>query len=323
MPVLSANDLTVRFLTRGGVVRAVERVSLDVDEGEIVGLVGESGCGKSVLCLAVMGLLARPPASIERGSVLFDGMDLVRADAAAVRSLRGRRMSMIFQDPLTGLNPYMRIGDQVTEPLRARGKIDKKEVRDRGRAALAEAGLPDPARLMARWPHELSGGMRQRVMIAMALIGRPALLFADEPTTALDVTVQAQILALLKRLQRDLHTSVVFVSHDLGVVGELCDRVMVMYAGRIVETASATELFARPLHPYTHALGRASPALASKGRSLYAIPGAPPDLLQEIAGCPFMPRCERAMPACAQAPMALDEVAPGHWSACIRARETA
>jgi oligopeptide transport system ATP-binding protein len=323
MPVLSVNDLTVRFHTRGGVTRAIGRVSLHVDQGEIAGLVGESGCGKSVLCLAVMGLLARPPARIEGGSAVFDGIDLIQADAATVRSLRGRRMSMIFQDPLTGLNPYMRIGDQVTEPLRAHGKIDKKDARDRGCAALAEAGLPDPARLMARWPHELSGGMRQRVMIAMALISRPALLFADEPTTALDVTVQAQILALLKRLQRELHTSVVFVSHDLGVVGELCDRVMVMYAGRMVETAAATELFARPMHPYTRALGRASPALSARGRELYAIPGAPPDLLQEIPGCPFMPRCERALPACAQASMVLEEVRAGHWSACIRAREMA
>jgi oligopeptide transport system ATP-binding protein len=225
---------------------------------------------------------------------------------------------MIFQDPMTSLNPFLRIGDQLIEPLLIHEKISKAQALRRGLEMLEAVGINDAARRAQSYPHEFSGGMRQRVMIAMALITRPELLIADEPTTALDVTVQAQILELIRRLQRELNMAVIFITHDLAVVSGICDRVQVMYAGRIVETADVRTLFARPRHPYTRALQRSIPAIQPKGSELYTIPGLPPDVSKAVPGCPFAPRCEFAVPACAQTPVVLAEVAPGHAQACLR-----
>ena len=335
MSLLSVENLRTFFHTRNGVVRAVEGVSFHVDPGETLGIVGESGCGKSVLNYSLLGLLPMPPGRIESGSAHFEGTDLLRCSRKELRRVRGRRIAMVFQDPMTALNPYMRIGRQIMEPLwkhdrgasawlggtksrqgcrRSQGDAD----RERAVEALGAVGISDAAARMRMYPHELSGGMRQRVMIAMALINRPALLIADEPTTALDVTVQAQILELIKQRQQDLGMALILVTHDLGVVAGVCDRVLVMYAGRIVETAETRRLFYHSQHPYTRALIAARPALGSAGEDLYTIPGQPPDLVQPIPGCSFAPRCPAARPACFTTPCALKEIAPGHDTACLR-----
>jgi len=321
MPLLAVEHLTTRFHTRHGLVRAVEDVSLSIDTGETVGIVGESGSGKSVFCYSLLGLIPQPPGRIEGGSVLFDGMQLQGASARTLRSVRGKRISMIFQDPMTALNPFMRIGKQVMEPLLVHEKIDRKKAYARAIEALARAGLHDPEQLMRRYPHDLSGGMRQRVMIAMALIGRPDLIIADEPTTALDVTVQAQILELITALRKSTGVAVIFITHDLGMVAGMCDRVAVMYAGRVLEQASTDALFARSLHPYTRALRKSIPSLGVKGEPLYSIPGSPPDLTGEIAGCPFAPRCESAIEECRTRGFLLSEIERGHSTGCFRMQE--
>jgi oligopeptide transport system ATP-binding protein len=318
MPLLEVNDLRTSFHTRDGVYRAVDGVSFAVGKGETLGIVGESGSGKSVTCYSLMGLLPRPPARIEGGSAMFDGVDLLRCPPQTARSIHGRRIAMIFQDPMTSLNPYMRIGDQLIEPLLIHEKTSKAAARERGLAMLEAVGINDAAARIDRYPHEFSGGMRQRVMIAMALIARPELLIADEPTTALDVTVQAQILELIRRFQRELGMAVIFITHDLAVVSGLCDRVLVMYAGRVVEAAGVREIFHRPRHPYTQALQRAIPSTQPKGAELYTIPGMPPDLSQSVAGCPFAPRCASAVDRCRREDPALREVEPRHASACLR-----
>jgi oligopeptide transport system ATP-binding protein len=318
MPLLSVKDLRTYFHTRSGVYRAVDGVSFDLERGETLGIVGESGSGKSVTCHSIMGLVPQPPGRIEGGSAIFDGTDLLHCRPAEARAIRGKRIAMVFQDPITSLNPYMRISEQVIEPLRIHEKISRREALRRGLDMMEAVGIGDAARRIRRYPHEFSGGMRQRVMIAMALITRPELLIADEPTTALDVTVQAQILERIKAMQRELHMAVIYITHDLAVVSGLCDRVQVMYAGRIVETAGTRELFARPRHPYTVALQRSIPSTQEKGSELRTIPGMPPDPSKPAPGCAFAPRCESATNRCRSLRPELAEVSPGHAQACLR-----
>ena len=320
MPLLSVTDLRTHFHTRHGVYRAVDGASFEVGRGETLGIVGESGSGKSVTCYSIMGLVPQPPGRIEAGRAMFDGVDLLRCPPAVARSIRGKRISMIFQDPMTSLNPYMRVCDQVIEPLMIHGGVTRREALGRALAMMEAVGINDAARRMGTYPHEFSGGMRQRVMIAMALVTRPELLIADEPTTALDVTVQAQILELIRREQRELGMAVIFVTHNLGIVAGLCDRVQVMYAGRVVESADVDTLYRRPMHPYTRALQRSIPGLQPKGEELFTIPGMPPDVSKPLAGCAFAPRCGYAAPACMAAVPELAEAARGHRHACIRAQ---
>ncbi len=318
MPLLTVSDLRTSFHTRSGVYRAVDGVSFSVERGETLGIVGESGSGKSVTCYSIMGLIPQPPGRIESGTALFDGVDLLHCSPAESRAIRGKRVAMIFQDPMTSLNPYMRVSEQLIEPLLIHEKIPKAAALRRGLEMLESVGINDAARRIHLYPHEFSGGMRQRVMIAMALITKPELLIADEPTTALDVTVQAQILELIKRMQRELGMAVIFITHDLGVVSGLCDRVQVMYAGRIVETADTRTLFHAPRHPYTRALQRSIPALQSKGAELYTVRGLPPDLSKPLPGCAFAARCDHAADRCTAAPAVLAEASPGHRHACAR-----
>jgi len=318
MPLLTVNNLQTAFHTRAGVIRAVQDVSFHIERGETLGIVGESGSGKSVTCYSIMGLLPQPPGRIEAGQAIFDGADLLALSQKELNKYRGLRISMIFQDPMTSLNPYLRIGAQLIEPLLIHEKIDRAAAHRRALDMLAEVGIPDPGHRMRMYPHEFSGGMRQRVMIAMALITKPDLLIADEPTTALDVTVQAQILDLMKKMRKELGMAILLISHDLGVVSGFCDRVMVMYAGRVMESARTGDLFYETKHPYTRALQKSIPALQVKGRELYTIAGAPPDLLRPLPGCPFAPRCDYVIDACAQGEIAELEVAPAHGSACLR-----
>ncbi len=319
MPLLTVTDLRTYFHTRSGVYRAVDGVSFSVERGETLGIVGESGSGKSVTCYSIMGLIPQPPGRIESGTAMFDGVDLLHSTPAQSRAIRGKRVAMIFQDPMTSLNPYLRVSEQLIEPLLIHEKISKAAALRRGLEMLEAVGINDAARRINLYPHEFSGGMRQRVMIAMALITKPELLIADEPTTALDVTVQAQILELIKKMQRELGMAVIFITHDLGVVSGLCDRVQVMYAGRIVETSDTRTLFYSPQHPYTRALQRSIPALQNKGAELYTIRGLPPDLSKPLPGCAFAPRCEFATEACTRTPAVLKESLPGHAHACLRA----
>jgi oligopeptide transport system ATP-binding protein len=321
VPLLSVTDLRTSFHTRNGVYRAVDGVNFSVERGETLGIVGESGSGKSVTCYSLMGLVPQPPGRIESGTAFFDGVDLLHCTPEQSRAIRGKRVAMIFQDPMTSLNPYLRISDQLIEPLLIHERISKADALERGLEVLAAVGINDAARRIHLYPHEFSGGMRQRVMIAMALITKPELLIADEPTTALDVTVQAQILELIKKMQRELGMAVIFITHDLGVVSGLCDRVQVMYAGRIVESADTRTLFYSPRHPYTRALQRSIPALQDKGTELHTIRGLPPDLSKPLPGCPFAPRCEFALEKCVQTPVQLLETAPRHAHACLRAQQ--
>ncbi|RWN47264.1 MAG: ABC transporter ATP-binding protein [Mesorhizobium sp.] len=289
--ILSVRDLRVSFRTNDGLVRAIDGVSFDLKESEILGVVGESGSGKTVSLLAVMGLITDPNATIE-GSIRYKGRELVGLPARELRRLRGNEIAMIFQDPMTALTPVYTIGWQIAEQIRAHRNISKSKAMERVEELLAEVNFPNPQEAMSRYPHQLSGGMRQRAVIAMALSCNPALLVADEPTTALDVTVQAGILDLVRKLRATHKSAVVFITHDMGVVSELADRVMVMYAGRVVERGSRMELFSDPRHPYTRALlGSIPPLTGEKPRRLPAIPGSPPSLLRLPQGCAFGPRC--------------------------------
>jgi oligopeptide transport system ATP-binding protein len=316
--LLSVTDLRTYFHTRSGVYRAVDGVSFSVERGETLGIVGESGSGKSVTCYSIMGLIPTPPGCIESGTAMFDGVDLLRCTPAQARTIRGKRVSMIFQDPMTSLNPYLRISEQLIEPLLIHEKISKADALKRGLEMLDAVGINDAAKRIHYYPHEFSGGMRQRVMIAMALITKPELLIADEPTTALDVTVQAQILELIKSMQKELGMAVVFITHDLGVVSGLCDRVQVMYGGRIVETADTRALFYEPKHPYTQALQRSIPSMQPKGTELFTIPGMPPDVSKPLSGCPFVARCPHAIDRCHTDRTELTEFKSGHLQACLR-----
>ena len=290
MALLDVRNLTTRFHTRNGIVHAVEDVSFSLEKGQTLGIVGESGSGKSVTCYSMMGLIPQPPGKIHSGTAMFEGVDLLSASDKQMRGIRGKRISMIFQDPMTSLNPYLKISTQLTEPLEIHEGIKGKAALHRAIDALAEVGIPNPEQRIQSYPHEFSGGMRQRVMIAMALITRPEVLIADEPTTALDVTVQKQVLDLIKERQEELGTAVVLITHDLGVVSQACDQVNVMYAGRIVESASADTLFAQPRHAYTRALLKSIPATHAKGDKLYTIPGLPPNLNAPPTSCSFQAR---------------------------------
>ena len=318
MPLLDLENLRTYFHTRNGIVRAVDGVSFSVEKGETLGIVGESGSGKSVCAYSLLGLIPSPPGRIESGAAHFDGRDLLRCTPDELRAVLGKRISMIFQDPMTALNPYMTIGDQVAEPLRVHEDCPKTEARTRAIEMLQSVGIVDGAERLRDYPHQFSGGMRQRVMIAMALIGGPQLLIADEPTTALDVTVQAQILDLINGLQQSLGMAVILITHDLGVIASTCDRVLVMYAGTILESATVRALFQTPRHPYTEALMASRPSAHAKGETLYTIPGLPPDYTTEITGCPFAERCRFAVDACRERKPVLAEVAPGRQSACLR-----
>jgi oligopeptide transport system ATP-binding protein len=318
MPLLEVEDLRTYFHTRAGVIRAVDGVSFALQEGETVGIVGESGSGKSVTCYSLLGLIPQPPGRIESGTARFDGIDLLHCSSEQLRQIRGKRIAMIFQDPMTSLNPYLRVSEQIMEPLLVHEKMSRRKALLAAITALEEVGIQDAARRIQLFPHQFSGGMRQRVMIAMALISRPQILIADEPTTALDVTVQAQILELIRQSQKNLGMAVIFITHDLGVVASFCQKVSVMYAGRIVESAPTEELFAQPLHPYNASLQQSIPALHRKGDPLYTIPGAPPDLSREIKGCPFVPRCAFAKDLCQITEINLEEPVPGHTTSCQR-----
>ena len=317
MALLDVRDLSVGFHTRHGVVKAVNGVSFSLEPGGALGIVGESGSGKSVTCMSLLGLLPTPPARIESGVAEFDGKDLLRLRPAELRAVRGRDIAMIFQDPMTSLNPYLRVSTQLIEPLRVHLHLSKAEALKRAAAALGEVGIADPEARMNQYPHEFSGGMRQRVMIAMAMITRPRLLIADEPTTALDVTVQAQILDLLSELRRDTGMAIALITHDLGVIAGLADRVMVMYAGSIVEEGAVRDIFKRPQHPYTEGLLKSMPRLDSHGLNrLETIGGQPPNLQNLPTGCAFRDRCQYAFDRCAQERPLLHGVGTGRAKAC-------
>ncbi|MEX0324435.1 MAG: ABC transporter ATP-binding protein [Puniceicoccaceae bacterium] len=288
MPILDVKDLKTYFHTRNGTVRAVDGVSFSVERGETLGIVGESGSGKSVSCYSLMGLIPQPPGRIEGGQAILDGeVDLLSCSEKELQKIRGKKISMIFQDPMTSLNPYLRVSTQMVEALRMHETVTKKEALNRSIQALEEVGITEASQRILFYPHEFSGGMRQRVMIAMAMITHPEILIADEPTTALDVTVQAQILELIRERQKANNSAVILITHDLGVVAGMCDRINVMYAGKIVESGTADDIFYKAQHPYTVALQRSIPSLGSKGKPLYTIPGLPPDLSQPIPGDAF------------------------------------
>lgn len=289
--LLSIGDLKVHFHTEEGTVQAIDGVSFDVGRDEVHGVIGESGCGKSVTVLSIMRLLQSPPAEIVSGTIEYDGKDLLSLSNKEINTIRGDEISMVYQDPMTSLNPVLTIGKQLMEPLLTHTNIGKEDARARSIEMLEACGLADAERLMQEYPHELSGGMRQRVVIAMALITEPNLLIADEPTTALDVTIQAQIMDLLRDLQSEFGMSIIFISHDLGVISEISDRVSVMYAGRVVETCSMEALFDAPLHPYTRKLSESIPSLESEADRLPTIEGQVPDLRDPPKGCRFAPRC--------------------------------
>ncbi len=314
-PLLAVDDLRVEIPTRRGVVHAVRGVSFRVAPGETFALVGESGSGKTMTCRAVVGLV-HPPGRVTGGRVLFEGRDLVPLPERELARVRGRGLVMVFQDPMTALNPVLSVERQITEILPDGGLAATR--RARAVALLQQVGIPDPERRLAAYPHQLSGGQRQRVMLAIALARQPRLLLADEPTTALDVTIQAQILRLLVSLQRALGMALILVTHDLGVVYQAVDRVAVMYAGQIAELAPTAELFARPRHPYTIGLIASIPSV-DRSRPLRPIPGAPPDLVGLAPGCPFAPRCAWASAECRAGDIPLIMVGAGHWSRCIKA----
>jgi oligopeptide transport system ATP-binding protein len=315
-PRLAVKDLCTYFKTEGGLTRAVDGVSFELAPGETLGLVGESGSGKSVTALSLLRLV-QSPGYYARGEIVLEGKDLLKLPERDMRALRGDRLAMIFQDPMTSLNPFLTVGTQLCEVLELHKRLRRKAARARVIDMLGRVGIADGETRIDQYPHELSGGMRQRVMIAMALLCEPALLIADEPTTALDVTIQAQILDLLRELKRSFDTSIILITHDLGVVAGMADRVAVMYAGRIVETASAQDLFAHPAHPYTQGLLRSVPRLDEERRAaLTSIPGLPPDLAALPPGCPFQPRCSRPSPRCREAYPDREQVGEAHWAAC-------
>jgi oligopeptide/dipeptide ABC transporter ATP-binding protein len=317
-PLIEIRNLRTHFFTEDGVARSVDGVSWSLEKGKTLALVGESGCGKSVTALSIMRLVADPPGRIVGGQILFRGRDLVKASEKEMRQIRGNEIAMIFQEPMTSLNPVYTIGDQIVEAIQLHQQLRGREAWDLATDMLRQVGIPAPERRVREYPHQLSGGMRQRVMIAMALSCNPSLLIADEPTTALDVTIQAQILDLLRSLQEQRHMSVLLITHDLGVVAQVADEVCVMYAGRIVERAPVRELFANPLHPYTQGLLRSMPRLGDERHRLDVIPGNVPNPLRLPEGCKFWPRCVvgKDCQRCRDEDPPLIEVTPGHWTAC-------
>jgi peptide/nickel transport system ATP-binding protein len=325
--ILDVKNLKTVFFTPSGLFKAVDDVSFHVRRGETLAIVGESGCGKSVSALSIMRLVPNPPGKIVGGTVTLEGKDLLALDEEAMRGIRGNRMSMIFQEPMTSLNPVMRIGDQITEAVRLHQDMSAKDARARAVEMLRLVRIPEPERRAREYPHQLSGGMRQRAMIAMALACRPALLIADEPTTALDVTIQAQILALIVDLQKELGTGLILITHDLGVVAQTAQRVIVMYAGKKVEEAGVDDLFADPRHPYTRGLMASMPAVIALGGKtdvrLNEIPGMVPSLTNLPEGCAFAPRCPLAIERCRQEYPPLQDFGGHHRAACWRAAELA
>ena len=315
-PLLEIKRLSVQFFTHQGVVRALEEVDLTIEPGEIMGLVGETGCGKSVMARTILRLIPQPPGKISSGEILFKGEDILRVRPGRLREIRGNDISMVFQEPTSSLNPVFTVGNQMEEVIVLHQRVDRKRARGTAVEMLQQVNMPDPAQVLSKYPHELSGGMRQRVMIAMEMSCRPDLLIADEPTTALDVTVQAQVLTILVDLVKRLGTSVLFISHDLGVIAQLCDRVSVMYAGRIVETAPVGKLFAAPRHPYTRGLLQAIPPLDGERELLQVIPGIVPRLVDPPEGCRFHPRCAERFGPCDTIVPGLGEVDTAHGVAC-------
>jgi len=315
-PLLEVKDLKVYFHTDQGLVKSVDGVRFSIGRGESVALVGESGCGKSVTSLTIMRLVPTPPGEIVQGEVLFEGKNLLELPEKEMTKHRGNQISMIFQEPMTSLNPLIKIGDQIGEVLQIHKKAGRKEAFRKSVELLGEVGISRPEEVAQSYPHQLSGGMRQRVMIAMAIACGPKLLIADEPTTALDVTIQAQILDLIRRLKDELNMSLLMISHDLGVVADMCERVMVMYAGKIVEEADVRELFRNPKNPYTAGLMRSIPQLDQETKRLYSIPGNVPTPKDMPRGCAFAPRCEHASARCFEEAPPLAPVGRGHLAAC-------
>jgi peptide/nickel transport system ATP-binding protein len=322
--IVEIDDLKVWFANRDGIVRAVDGVSFDLLRGETLGIVGESGCGKSVTAMTMLQLIPSPPSVIAGGAIRYNGEDLLKFDEERMRTIRGNEISMIFQDPMTSLNPVLTVGEQIAETAVLHQRLDKRAARELAVEMLQKVNIPEPRRRAEEYPHQFSGGMRQRAMIAAALACNPKVLIADEPTTALDVTIQAQILELMLNLKREFGTSIIMITHDLGVVAETCARVVVMYAGRKVEEAAAAELFTAPLHPYTQGLLSATPRLetapgtrrADRPR-LQEIPGMVPTLTGELVGCSFAPRCHKATPICRQSAPKLADRGNGHIVSCF------
>ena len=316
--LLEVRDLKTYFFTQGGVVKAVDGASFSVEEGETLGLVGESGCGKSVSALSIMRLVANPPGRTVGGEVIFNGEDLLKMRLSDMRRIRGKQISMVFQEPMTSLNPVLSVERQLTESLELHLRMKKKEARAEAVRRLEQVGIPDPERRIKQFPHQFSGGMRQRVMIAMALSCNPKLIIADEPTTALDVTIQAQILELMKNLSNEFGVSLIIITHNLGVVARYADRVNIMYAGKIIERGLAKDIYGTPSHPYTLGLLKSVPRLdLPKKEKLEPIEGQPPDLINLPPGCAFRERCRYSIDKCAEEIPPLESVGDGHLSACF------
>ncbi len=323
--LLEVKNLKTYFSSREGTgtVYAVDDVSFTVHKGETLGIVGESGSGKSISCMSLVKLVETPPGRYEGGEVLFEGKDLMQVSEAELREVRGNRISYVFQEPMTSLNPVFKVGRQLSETMMLHRGMSKKEAMAESVRILEKVRIPNPERIVNEYPFALSGGMRQRVMIAMALACEPALLVADEPTTALDVTIQAQVLDLMNDLKKDMGASIIFITHDLGVIAEMSDRVMVMYAGKVVETASAVDIFKNYKHPYTLGLIKSKPDIKTDATRLHVIPGNVPDLDNRPSGCPFHPRCESALPVCSQQFPPTVPVGEGHTVACWLHQNTA
>ncbi len=320
--LLEIDNLQTHFFTSGGTVKAVDGVSYDVNAGETVAVVGESGSGKSVTALSILRLIPKPPGEIVGGEIRFQGKNLAFCSEDEIREIRGRDISMIFQEPMTSLNPVLSIGMQLTEPMLAHMNMSEADAKERAVKLLEMVGINEPRRRIDQYPHHLSGGMRQRVMIAMSLACEPKLIIADEPTSALDVTIQAQILELMKNLTRDMGVAMIIITHNLGVVARYADRVNVMYAGRIVESGSAADIYHRPRHPYTLALLKSVPRMdRPRQAKLDPVEGQPPDLTRLDGGCSFRPRCKFAVEECAKSYPALEDVGGSHFSACFRSKE--
>jgi len=328
MSLLSVKNLSITFNLKNEVCAAVNNVSYNLQQGETLGIVGESGAGKSVSSYSLIGLLPKPPAEIVNGEIIFNYnsnngsesnyVNLLELNEKQLRKIRGKNISIIFQDPMTSLNPYMPIGKQIAEPLKYHFKVSANQAKIKVIKMLEDVGIPDPKNRINQYPHEFSGGMRQRIMIAMALITNPQLLIADEPTTALDVTIQAQILDLLKKLQQEHGMAIIFITHDLSVVAQMCDRVCVLYAGQIMEISSVDNIFYNSKHPYTVMLKQSLPTIEGTNKRLFTIPGLPPDLTKKILGCPFAPRCYKAKNQCSEVKnLTLSKVGDDHYSSCI------
>lgn len=314
--LLKIRGLKTQFFTKKGVVPAVDGIDIDIPKGKIIGVVGESGCGKSMTAMSIMQLIQKPGRVVE-GSIELAGEDLLKMSPAEMRTIRGNKISMIFQEPMTSLNPVYTVGKQVGEAIILHQGLNKEQAKEKVIDIFKQVGIPEPEKRYASYPHQLSGGLRQRVMIGMAMVCNPMLMIADEPTTALDVTIEAQILHLMRKLQKEQGTSILMITHNLGVVAELCDFVYVMYAGRVMESANVYELFANKFHPYTYGLMHSIPRITFEKERLYTIKGMVPNLLKLPKGCRFCPRCDKAMPVCAEREPDLYEVREGHYARCF------